>query len=150
MRRISDIVKSHNVNPRKICFEITESSAAKNPEFLGLFMNQMIEMGFSFALDDYGTGYSNSIQVLSMPFRVVKLDKVLLSEGQKSRVFLESTISMFKSMNVVCVVEGIETKEQYDMVTSLGGVWMQGFLFSPPLSEEDYLAYIRKNGKASE
>ena len=150
VRRISDIVKSHNVNPRKICFEITESSAAKNPEFLGLFMNQMIEMGFSFALDDYGTGYSNSIQVLSMPFRVVKLDKVLLSEGQKSRVFLESTISMFKSMNVVCVVEGIETKEQYDMVTSLGGVWMQGFLFSPPLSEEDYLAYIRKNGKASE
>ena len=150
VRRISEIVQKHNVEPKKICFEITESSAAKNPEFLGLFMNQMIEMGFSFALDDYGTGYSNSIQVLSMPFRVVKLDKVLLSEGQKSRVFLESTISMFKSMNVVCVVEGIETKEQYDMVTSLGGVWMQGFLFSPPLSEDDYLAYIRKNGKASE
>ena len=150
VRRISEIVQKHNVEPKKICFEITESSAAKNPEFLGTFMKQMIEMGFSFALDDYGTGYSNSIQVLSMPFRVVKLDKVLLSEGQKSRVFLESTISMFKSMNVVCVVEGIETKEQYDMVTSLGGVWMQGFLFSPPLSEDDYLAYIRKNGKASE
>ena len=147
-RRISEIVKKHNVEPKKICFEITESSAARNPEFLGTFMKQMIEMGFSFALDDYGTGYSNSLQVLSMPFRVVKLDKVLLSEGQKSRIFLETTISMFKSLDMVCVVEGIETKEQYEMVTSLGGVWMQGFLFSQPLSEEDYLAYIKKNGKA--
>ena len=147
-KRISEIVKSYNVNPKKICFEITESSAARNPEFLGSFMKQMIEMGFSFALDDYGTGYSNAVQVLSMPFRVVKLDRVLLSGGQKSRSFLESTIRMFKDLDMVCVVEGVETKEQYDMVTSIGGVWMQGFLFSQPLSEEDYLAYIRKNGKA--
>ena len=147
-KRISEIVKGYNVNPKKICFEITESSAARNPEFLGSFMKQMIEMGFSFALDDYGTGYSNAVQVLSMPFRVVKLDRVLLSGGQKSRSFLESTIRMFKDLDMVCVVEGVETKEQYDMVTSIGGVWMQGFLFSQPLSEEDYLAYIRKNGKA--
>ena len=146
-KRISEIVKSYNVNPKKICFEITESSAARNPEFLGSFMRQMIEMGFSFALDDYGTGYSNAVQVLSMPFRVVKLDRVLLSGGQKSRSFLESTIRMFKDLDMVCVVEGVETKEQYDMVTSIGGVWMQGFLFSQPLSEDDYLAYIRKNGK---
>ena len=143
VKRISDIVKSHNVDPRKICFEITESSAARNPAFLGSFMEQMIEMGFSFALDDYGTGYSNVIQVLSLPFKVVKLDKVLLSEGQKSRSFLEGTIRMFKDLDMVCVVEGIETREQFDMVTSLGGVWMQGFLFSPPLEEEEYLAYIK-------
>lgn len=148
VKRISEIVKSHNVNPKKICFEITESSAAKNPAFLGSFMEQMIEMGFSFALDDYGTGYSNAIQVLSMPFRVVKLDKVLLSEGKKSRSFLESTIRMFKDLDMVCVVEGIETKEQYDMVTSLGGVWMQGYLFSPPLEENEYLDYINNGPEA--
>ena len=150
VKRISEIVKSHKVNPKKICFEITESSAARNPEFLGSFMKQMIDMGFSFALDDYGTGYSNAIQVLSMPFRVVKLDKVLLSEGQKSRSFLASTIRMFRDLGMVCVVEGIETREQYDMVTSLGGVWMQGFLFSPPLSDKEYLKYINETGKAVE
>lgn len=148
VKRISEIVSSHNVDPRKICFEITESSAARNPAFLGSFMKQMIEKGFSFALDDYGTGYSNALQVLSMPFSVVKLDKVLLTEGQKSRNFLESTIRLFKDLNMVCMVEGIETKEQFDMVTSLGGLWMQGYLFSPPLDEREYLEYIKQGSRA--
>lgn len=148
VKRISEIVKSHNVEPRKICFEITESSAARNPEFLSSFMKQMIDQGFSFALDDYGTGYSNVIQVLRMPFRVVKLDKVLLSEGRKSRRFLENTIRMFSDLDMICVVEGIETEEQREMVTSLGGVWMQGFLFSPPLDEKEYLEYISGNSEA--
>ena len=144
VKRISEIVKSHNVEPKKICFEITESSAARNPEFLSSFMNQMIEQGFSFALDDYGTGYSNVIQVLSMPFRVVKLDKVLLSEGQKSRSFLENSIRMFRDLDMTCVVEGIETEEQLKVVTSLGSVWMQGYLFSPPLEEKAYLEFINR------
>ena len=148
VKRISDIVQKYNVDPKKICFEITESSAAKKPAILASFMNQMIEKGFSFALDDYGTGYSNVLQVLSMPFTVVKLDKILLSEGQRSRSFLENTIRMFKELNLICVVEGIESREQVKMVTSLGGVWMQGFLFSPPLEEKEYLDYISKHSEA--
>ena len=148
--RITEIVKRYNVNPKKICFEITESSAAKNPEFLNSFMKQMIELGYSFALDDYGTGYSNALQVLSLPFRVVKLDKILLEEGQKSRRFLEGTLRMFSDLGLVTVVEGIETKEQYDMVVSMGTLWMQGYLFSPPLPEKEYLAYIDRESKDAE
>lgn len=150
VKRISDIVQRHNVNPRRICFEITESSAAKNPAFLASFMEQMIEKGYSFALDDYGTGYSNVLQVLSMPFRVVKLDKILLSEGQKSHSFLSNTIRMFKELGMVCVVEGIESKDQVEMVTSQGGVWMQGFLFSPPLEPDEYLEYIKQQNSLPE
>ena len=136
------------MDPKKICFEITESSAARNADFLNTFMNQMIEQGFSFALDDYGTGYSNALQVLSLPFRVVKLDKVLLDEGQKSRRFLESTLHMFSDLGMVTVVEGIETKEQFEMVVSLGTRWMQGFLFSMPVPEKEYLEYISRNPEA--
>ena len=146
--RITEIVNRYGVDPKKICFEITESSAARNADFLNTFMNQMIEQGFSFALDDYGTGYSNALQVLSLPFRVVKLDKVLLDEGQKSRRFLESTLHMFSDLGMVTVVEGIETKEQFEMVVSLGTRWMQGFLFSMPVPEKEYLEYISRNTEA--
>ena len=146
--RISEIVNRYGVDPKKICFEITESSAARNAEFLNTFMTQMIEQGYSFALDDYGTGYSNALQVLSLPFRCVKLDKVLLDEGQRSRRFLESTIHMFSELGMVTVVEGIETREQYEMVVSLGTRWLQGFLFSLPIPEKEYLEYIAKDSEA--
>ncbi len=147
VKRVSSIVLSHNVSPSRICFEITESVAARNPEMLSSFMNQMIALGFSFALDDYGTGYSNAIQVIRMPFKTIKIDKVLLNEGKKSRLFLEATIRMFDDIGMEMVMEGVETKEQLDRVVSYGVSLIQGFLFSPPLVDVDYLSHIGKNRK---
>jgi len=144
VKRISSIVMSYNVSPSKICFEITESAAARNPEMLSSFMTQMIALGFSFALDDYGTGYSNAIQVIRMPFKTIKIDKVLLSEGKKSKGFLEATIRMFTEIGMDTVIEGVETKEQLDRVVSYGANQIQGFLFSPPLVDVDYLSFINK------
>ena len=147
VQRITAIVNDHNVDPRRICFEITESSAAKNPEILQTFMKSMISRGFSFALDDYGTGYSNALQVMSMPFSFVKIPSMISTRQDKSRKFIDGTIRLFMDLGISTVVEGIETKEQLEDVTSLGVRYIQGFLFSQPLEEDDYLAYI-KGGKA--
>ena len=62
----------------------------------------------------------------------------------------EGTLRMFSDLGMVTVVEGIETKEQYDMVVSMGTLWMQGYLFSPPLPEKEYLAYIDRESKDAE
>ena len=106
----------------------------------------MISRGFSFALDDYGTGYSNALQVMSMPFSFVKIPSVISTRQDKSRKFIDGTIRLFMDLGISTVVEGIETKEQLDDVTSLGVGYIQGYLFSQPLEEDDYLAYI-KGGK---
>jgi len=148
VKRISSIVMGYNVSPSKICFEITESAAARNPEMLSSFMTQMIALGFSFALDDYGTGYSNAIQVIRMPFKTIKIDKVLLSEGKKSKGFLEATIRMFNEIGMETVIEGVETKEQLDRVVADGASQIQGFLFSPPLVDVDYLSFISSGNNA--
>lgn len=142
VKRISSIVLGYNISPSRICFEITESAAARNPEMLSSFMTQMIALGFSFALDDYGTGYSNAIQVIRMPFKTIKTDKVLLNEGAKSKGFLESTIRMFNELKMDMIIEGVETKDQLDRVVSYGANQIQGFLFSPPLVDVDYLSFI--------
>ena len=143
VQRITAIVNDHGVDPHRICFEITESSAAKNPEILLAFMKSMISRGFSFALDDYGTGYSNALQVMSMPFKFVKIPSVISSKQERSRRFIDGTIRLFMDLGISTVVEGVETKEQLDEVKSLGVNYIQGFYYSVPLEENDYIAYIK-------
>ena len=77
-----------------------------------------------------------------MPFKTIKIDKVLLNEGAKSKGFLESTIRMFNELKMDTVIEGVETKDQLDRVVSYGANQIQGFLFSPPLVDVDYLSFI--------
>ena len=145
IKRISETVLKNGAAPNRICFEITESAAAKSSDMLMSFMTQMIRLGFSFALDDYGTGYSNIIQVMNLPFSTVKIDKGLLDDEDKGAKFLESTIKLFKDLEIEPVIEGVESKTLLDRVRQYGASMIQGFLYSPPLTENDYLKFI-KNG----
>ena len=145
IKRISETVLKNGAAPNRICFEITESAAAKSSEMLMSFMTQMIRLGFSFALDDYGTGHSNIIQVMNLPFSTVKIDKGLLDDEDKGAKFLESTIKLFKDLEIEPVIEGVESKTLLDRVRQYGASMIQGFLYSPPLTENDYLKFI-KNG----
>lgn len=142
---ITEIVEKNGVNPNRICLEITESSAATHPDLLFEFMTQMSEKGFHFALDDYGTGFANVLQVLKLPFRTIKLDRTLLSDNAKCRAFLESAIKLFKGLGLEPVIEGVETNEQLEIVTSFGASTIQGFLFSPPLVEADFMRFTQNN-----
>ncbi|MCQ2412396.1 MAG: EAL domain-containing protein [Sphaerochaetaceae bacterium] len=144
---ISSIVETYDVDPSRICLEITESSAATHPEILLDFMTEMNAKGFRFALDDYGTGFANVLQVLKLPFRDIKIDKSLLADNAKCRTFLASTIKMFLQIGFIPVVEGVETTEQLKVVTDLGATTIQGFLFSPPLVEADYIRFINNRNE---
>lgn len=141
---ISSIVEAYDVDPGRICLEITESSAATHPDILLSFMTEMNRKGFHFALDDYGTGFANVLQVLKLPFRDIKIDKTLLADNERSRTFLSSTIKMFLEIGLVPIIEGVETNEQLEIVTKLGATTIQGFLFSPPLVEADFMRFISK------
>ena len=147
VKLLTETVRKYNVDPSHICLEITESAAAGNPELLMDFMEEMIGMGFSFALDDYGTGYSNAFQVMNMPFRTVKIDRSLLDEQKRSRLFLKGTIGIFLDLGIEPVIEGIETKQQMDMVSELGAKTMQGFFLSPPLLDNDYVAFVKSGNR---
>ena len=148
MKRISNIVRKNGIDPGRICFEITESVAAMNPDHLMSFMTQMIDLGFCFALDDFGTGYSNIIQVLKLPFSTVKIDKALLDDTENGRTFLAATIRLFKDLGKEIVIEGIESESLLERVVSLGGRLIQGYLYSPPLTESDYIEFV-KNEKSA-
>lgn len=140
-----NIIKKSKVDPQRICFEITETATVKHPEHILQFMKELSKAGIRFAIDDFGTGYSNVSQLLNQPFNIVKLDKTLLEDNEKAKAFVKSMRDLFKSLNYPIVIEGVETKEQYEFAKELDFEYIQGYYFAQCLTEEEFLEFLSKN-----
>ncbi len=148
---MKSLLMKYNISPDCVNLEITESIAVTSGYMLKKNMEELRKFGCSFAMDDFGTGYSNLSRIAKADFELIKIDKSLLwpcfkedgSEGTKNaKILLENMISMLLKMGRKIVVEGIETQEQFDYLEGLGITYAQGFLFSKPISEQDFLKFI--------
>ena len=144
---IIDTINSYGIDGSQINLEVTESAAVQNEDVLLRSMKQMREKGITFSMDDFGTGYSNLQKIFSMGYDIVKIDKSILwasDEDFSARVLLESTIQMIKDMDRRIVVEGVETEEHRNTLKYLGVDFLQGFFFSRPLAEKEFVEYVKK------
>ena len=142
---INRIVEESGIEKKRINFEITESIAASDYGRLGDIVSRLQEEGYQFSMDDYGTGYSNMHSFFSLEFDIVKIDKSILWGAQEStmgRILLENTIRMLRQMGRRILVEGVETREQVDLLRRLGVDYAQGYYFSKPLPREQFIHYI--------
>ena len=145
---IRDIVDSYHIRHEWINFEITESVAANDYRLLSDVIGRLKGDGFLFSMDDYGTGYSNMTSMFSLNFDIVKIDKSLLwnaLESQQGRIILETTIRMVRRMGRQILVEGVETQEQLELVREFGVDFLQGFYFSRPVPQEEFIELIRSD-----
>ena len=139
------IAKEEEVDVRHITLEITESeNAESNP----ILLNQIIALGnagFKLSLDDYGTGYANLARLTNSDFTSIKMDRSLLlnSTTEKGKRLLKESIGIMKGFGFNVVQEGVETKEQLEEVLSYGADLIQGYYFSRPVPEEQFLRTIR-------
>ena len=140
--RFLKIIKEHSVDPRRICLEITETIAVKYPEKTKQFMADLGQYGVQFAMDDFGSGYSNVARFITLPFSIAKLDKSLLEDTQNIKVFFDSAVNLFKTLNIPIVVEGVENEAQLKTTKAKKIDYIQGYYFSKPLREEDLLKFL--------
>lgn len=139
------IINAHKVDPKRICFEITETIAEKYQNKTREFMNDLGQYGVKFAMDDFGSGYSNIARFISLPFSIAKLDKTLLKQEGNVSIFLDSAIKLFKNLNIPIVVEGVENKEQLEYAKTKAVDFIQGYYFTKPLKEEDLISFLKKS-----
>lgn len=144
--RIERVIKKTNVSPKQINLEITETAVDYDPSITDSNINKLDEMGFTFSLDDYGTGYSNIRRVVSLPISLVKIDKSLVDEMDNPQMWtvITNTVNMLKNMNKEILVEGVEDARTVEKFTELGCDYIQGFYFSKPLPEKDFVEFIKK------
>ena len=151
--QLNEIMQQYKTDPSFINLEITETAAVKYQEILEENMSSLRSMGCSFSMDDFGTGYSNISQIAQVKYDLIKLDKSLLwpcfgsEESGKARIVLESIVALVHQMGVKIVQEGVETKEQFEYLKRLKVDYMQGYYFSKPVNEIDYIHFLAKNRK---
>lgn len=143
------IMKQYEIPSSLINLEITESASMEAKRILLNNMKNLMDYGVKFSLDDFGTGQSNLNYIVDMPVDIVKFDKDMINayfENGKAKYVMNAAMHMVHGMNLEIVSEGIETKEQYEIMEELGISYIQGYYFSRPLSEEQFLEFISREG----
>ena len=143
-----NIMGSAHIDPRRINLEITESVSPHGKRKMISNMNRMIDHGVHFSLDDFGTGASNLNYIVDMPVRIVKFDREMIQAyfmGGKARYVMDAAMHMIRGMGLEIVAEGIETEEQFLKMEEIKINFIQGFYFSKPLPEQEFLEFMRQN-----
>jgi EAL domain-containing protein (putative c-di-GMP-specific phosphodiesterase class I)/GGDEF domain-containing protein len=152
-KTLIEIMDEYGISYDKIDFEITETFSLTDQNVLIKNMNALISAGSSFAMDDYGTGFSNTEYLIKYPFKLVKLDKIFIWDAMKddkAMKILEHTVAMIKSLDIQIVAEGVETKEQAGLLIDMGCDFLQGFLYSKPLQKELYIQFLKNDGNVNQ
>jgi diguanylate cyclase len=132
--------------------EFTESAAMEVSAHVLEDIATLRKDGARITIDDFGTGYSNLARLRAMPLDRVKLDPSLIADMEtceKARVIVQAVIQLIKGVECEIVAEAVETAAQADILRAMGCDTVQGYLFAPPMPEEEFLAWTGK-GRGAE
>ncbi len=135
IRYILGWLKIENLSPDQVVFEITEKSAITNMSFFKSSVKTLRKMGFSIAIDDVGTGYSSLEVLAQLEPQYLKYDRSLIIDIHKSHIkqeLLKSLINFARGIRSRIIVEGVEKKEELEVLKDFGIELVQGYLFAKP------------------
>ena len=137
-------VRSFGVDPTRIRFELTESSAMRQPEETLRQLVKLRSHGFDLLIDDFGAGYWNLSHLRELPVGTIKIDQSFVrgsSSNLADREITEAIVGLAKKLNMRTIAEGVETEAQAEWLRDLGCDIGQGFFFARPMSADAFSRY---------
>ncbi len=141
VERMLEVIGRYNVRPDQIEIEITENALCNECEEISDEVKRLKEAGFYISLDDFGRGQASVASIYCFTVDIIKLDKVFLSDtlaGENRKIMLKNLICLIHDLGLKVVAEGIETKEDVEMLRETKCDLAQGFYFSRPVSKETF------------
>lgn len=136
--QLAKILARHELDPKWLKLEITESTAMARPEQALEIISALSSMGFPISIDDFGTGHSSLSYLTRLPVDELKIDRsFLLDKISSSRAVVQTVIELAHTLNLHVVAEGIEDCETMDMLVSRGCDAVQGYYICRPNSVEN-------------
>lgn len=142
---LMDDIKKNQIDKKLLELEITETA---NDEQIGQAAMRLKLDGFTLLMDDFGSGYSSLNVLLETPFDVIKLDKKFMDNmmaSDKGKLILEHMVSMARELGLGLLAEGVETKEQVDLLEKIGCDNVQGYYFARPMPQEEFFELLKKD-----
>lgn len=134
------IIKEFELPYQWFQFEITETVATEYSEELYETIKDFRDVGIEICLDDFGSGYANLNTILKLPFSTVKLDRSMLRgicEDQQVALLYKNIVSIMQNLGHMVVAEGVETKEEVELLKEWGVDLIQGYYYTRPVSQND-------------
>lgn len=144
----TNIRKKYNIPDGRIEIEFTESAVFEDYSVFKQIMFGLKKSGFYCSIDDFGTGSSSLNMLKSMPVDVLKMDRMFFvceneNDTDKNNSVIASVVAMARGLGMKIVAEGIELPEKIDFLRKIGCDVIQGYVYSKPLSLDDFEAYVK-------
>ena len=142
--RYVDIVNQKQIPFECVPIELTESATLYSEKILEI-TDQLVNAGFTLHMDDFGSGYSSLTSLNELNFSTVKLDKSLIDyiDQVRGKKIVQQAIDLGHGLDMKVVAEGVESKEQKDCLKEMHCDMIQGFYYSKPLKQEDFIEKLR-------
>ncbi len=140
---LAELIEKYGISKSLLELEITETA---NDQQVSKKAKQLKEAGYTLLMDDFGSGYSSLNILLETPFDVIKLDKKFMDNmlvSDKGRILLEQVILMSSRLKLGIVAEGVETKEQVELLQNIGCDIVQGYYFAKPMPQEEFSTELK-------
>lgn len=134
-------MEKYQIAPKNLKIEVTETVLSRSKELLNGTLGKLRAYGFIVEIDDFGSGYSSLNSLKDMETDVIKIDMGFLGQTDhvgRSKMILNDIVHMIKNLHMGIVVEGVETQEQLDFVTSIGCDIIQGYYYSKPIPVNEF------------
>lgn len=147
---IKTTVEETGINPKNLTLEVTESLAINDMNRMKRVLSEIRKLGIRIALDDFGTGYSSLNHIKEIPLDMIKIDQTFVTELKQddyAKAFIKMISELAVALGLQVCVEGIEQKEQLEIVRNMGIEYIQGFYFDRAISLEEFeTKYIFNSG----
>ncbi|MBP1930212.1 bifunctional diguanylate cyclase/phosphodiesterase [Ammoniphilus resinae] len=145
--KIKEILKDTGLRPQWLELEVTESVFAVLDDAAAI-LQEMRDLGIHISVDDFGTGYSSFSYIKHLPIDTLKIDASFIRDihqNKESQAIVKAILSIAQTLNLNVIAEGVETSEQLTILSEDGCSQGQGFLFSQPLSSQDFEQYLKNS-----
>lgn len=140
---LQEMLKKYRIPPHLLKTEITESMFMNNAQESVRLFDQLHKIHVGLMMDDFGTGYSSLSYLNWIPFNTIKIDRSVVTAWLQPcrQDAMNDLISMAHHLGRSLVAEGVETKEQYEILKKQGCDYIQGYYFSRPIPADEAIAW---------
>jgi len=141
-----NLLKENGFDPARLTCEVTETSVLWDFNEAQKTIQMLKEAGVRLSLDDFGTGYSSLSHIHKLPLDCLKVDRSFVSGINPDTTgygIVKSMLALCRDRGITCIVEGVETPDELDVLKNLGARYVQGYLYSKPLAREELDALLR-------
>ncbi|WP_394247242.1 EAL domain-containing protein [Vibrio profundi] len=146
--KLTASIAQNKLHTQQIKLELTESALIDNFNYVNQVLEQMQDLGFRVSIDDFGTGFSSLSYLCRLRFDEIKIDRAFVTHvvsDEKLQTVFNSIASLATNLNKPVVAEGVETLEQLNYAQHKHVDYIQGYFFSKPLLEDEYIQYLEKS-----